>query len=310
LRPRLFFTLVGFGVALLAADARAQTPDDPYEGMNRRFYAGAMHVDQRYFRPLVRLYHALTPGLIGRAIHNMITNLGEPVVIINDVLQVRLRAAARDTVRVATNTSLGIGGMVDLAGREGMPHHSNDFGITLGVWGVKPGPYLFVPFLGPSTVRDSVGMGVDVLLNPFTYLRFPGRLTLQYSAAAVGTLDKRLNSQADLETLTADAADPYATLRSVYLQSREAEVRGESAAPVLPPIDEPEAAPPATQEATPPATQSAPGPGAESAPLPTAPKAATTPAQQADASDLDAPMATAFPGDANPTALRQLAAAN
>jgi len=306
LRPRIFITLIGFCAALVAADARAQTPDDPYEGMNRRFYASAMQVDERYFRPLVRVYHALTPGLIGRAIHNMITNLGEPVVIVNDVLQARLHAAAHDTVRLAANTTFGIGGMIDMAGKNGLPHHDNDFGITLGVWGVNTGPYLFVPFMGPSTVRDSIGMGVDVLLNPLTYIRFPGRLTLQYTTAVVGTLDKRLNSRADLDAITADAADPYATLRSVYLQSREAEVRGESAAPELPPIDDPAPAP-ATG-------QSPPGPGADAAPVMTAPPDAASGMQQAAAepaaSDLDAPMATAFPSDIDHAAQRQLAAAN
>jgi phospholipid-binding lipoprotein MlaA len=302
LRPHLLLTLVGFGAALAAADARAQTPDDPYEHMNRRFYASAMHVDQRYFRPVVRFYHALTPGLIGRAIHNIITNLGEPVVIANDVLQARLHAAAHDTVRFAANSTFGFAGMIDMAGKNGLPHHDNDFGVTLGVWGVKPGAYLFVPFLGPSTVRDSVGKGVDILLNPLTYLRFPGRLTLQYSSAAVGTIDRRLNAAGDLDAVTADAADPYATVRSLYLQSREAEVRGENAAPELPPIDEPDAAPPPAQ--------SAPGPGADAAPSPTAPEAAAPSVQEAEASNPDAPMATAFASDTDHTALRQLAAAN
>jgi len=298
LRPRLFLTLAGLGAALVAAEARAQTPGDPYEAMNRRFYASAMKVDERYVRPLARVYHALTPSLIGKAIHNMLTNLGEPVVIANDVLQARLHAAGHDTVRFAANSTFGLAGMIDMAAKNGLPQHDNDFGITLGVWGVKPGAYLFIPFLGPSTVRDSIGAGVDVLLNPLTYLRYPGRLTLQYSTIGVGALDRRLSSQADLEAITADAADPYATLRSVYLQSRAAEVRGENAAPALPPIDEPEP------------TQSAPGPGADAAPLPTAPEAAAQSVQEAETSDPDAPIATAFACDTDHTALRQLAAAD
>lgn len=302
MRPRLFVTLIGFGAALAATAAQAQTPDDPYERINRRFYANAMHVNMKYFTPLVRVYHALTPGLVGVAIHNMITNLGEPVAIVNDVLQVRLKAAARDTFRVAANTSLGIGGMIDLAGKEGIPHHENDFGITLGVWGVKPGPYLFIPFLGPSTVRDSIGSGVDVLLNPFTYIRFPGRLTLQYTTAAVGTLDRRLSAQGQLDALTADAADPYATLRSVYLQSREAEIRGENAAPELPPLDDPAPASPQ------------PGPSAsapEASPVSAlATETPPAPVQLAAASDADAPMATAFPCDTDHSALQHFASAN
>ena len=312
MRPRHFITLVGFGAAFFATNVRAQTPEDPYEGINRRFYASAMHVSERYFQPIVRLYHWLTPGPIGVAIHNMITNLGEPVVIANDVLQVRLKAAGRDTVRFVGNSTVGIGGVMDVAARGGLPHHDNDFGITLGVWGFKPGPYLFIPFIGPSSVRDGIGLGVDVLLNPLTYTRFPGRLTLLYSSAAVGTLDKQLNSQAELTAATADATDPYATLRSLYLQSREAEVRGEDAGPVLPPLDDPEPAPPPAQstpdQAAP--AQTAPGPSAAAAPISTAPEAKVQHEQLAEASDPDAPMATAFPCDAVQTAPRQLAAAN
>ena len=306
LRPRLLITLVALGAALAAAEARAQTPDDPYEGMNRRFYANAMHLDRNYFRPLVRLYHALTPGLIGKAIHNVLTTLSEPVVIANDVLQGRLRAGATDTARFLGNSTFGLAGTIDVAGKGGMPHHDNDFGITLGVWGVKPGPYLFLPLLGPSTVRDGIGMGVDVVLNPFTWLRFPGRLTLQYSKGVVGGLDRRLNSQADLDTLTADAADPYATLRSVYLQSREAEVRGDEAAPPLPPIDEPDAPPPAAQ--SPPGPGAAAAPAAADTPIATATTVRTV--QEAAAADLDAPMATAFARDTDRSALRRLAAAD
>lgn len=305
MRPRLLITLVAFGASLAAADAQAQTPDDPYEGMNRRFYANAMHLDRSYLQPLARIYQALTPGLIGKAIHNVLTTLSEPVVIANDVLQGRLRAGVTDTARLLGNSTFGLAGTIDIAGKGGMPHHDNDFGITLGVWGFKPGPYLFLPLVGPSTVRDGIGMGVDVVLNPFTWLRFPGRLTLQYSKAVVGGLDRRLSAQAGLDALTADAADPYATLRSVYLQSREAEVRGDEAAPLLPPIDEPEAAP---------AAQPTPGPSADAAPAaadaPVAMSTASGATQDAAVSELDAPMATAFARDRDQTALRRLAAAD
>jgi len=225
----------------------------------------------------------------------MIVNIGEPVAIINDVLQGRPRPFGRDTVRFVADSTAGIGGMIDVAGMHGLPHHDNDFGVTLGVWGVRPGPYLFVPVLGPSTVRDSIGAGVDVLLNPFTYLRFPGRLSLQYSTTVVGTLDRRATTQGDLEVITADAADPYATLRSVYLQSREAQIRGDDAAPDLPQIDDPAPTPPA-----------APGPGADAAPLPTPTDAPVI--QEASATDPDAAIATAFPCDTDRSAPRFLAA--
>ena len=306
MRPHHLVTVFGFGAALVASGAHAQTPDDPYERMNRRFYASATYADRRFFLPLARFYHLLTPGPIGIAIHNMVTNLSEPVIVANDILQFRGRAAGRDFVRLAANTTAGIGGMIDVAAPQGLPHHDNDFGITLGVWGLRPGPYLFLPFLGPSTVRDAIGMAGDAAMNPLNYVRFPGRLTLEVSSGVVGGLDKRLSSQADLDALTGDATDPYATLRSVYLQSREAAVRGEDAPPVLPPIDEPE-------PSVAPTSSAAPEPGADAAPIstaaPAAPSAIDAPvAQEAAASNLDGPIATAFPCDTAQAAPRFLAA--
>jgi phospholipid-binding lipoprotein MlaA len=243
LRPRHLFALTGLGVALIAGQGRAQTPGDPYENVNRRFYAAAMHANRFYVRPIAHLYAALAPGPIGKAIHNFITNLGEPVVVANDLLQGRFRRASDDFARLVTNSTFGAGGMLDLAAGQGLPHHDNDFGVTLGRWGAQPGPYLFLPFVGPSTVRDAIGKGVDVVMTPFTFVRFPGRLTLLYSTQAVGVLDTALESEPDLQAATADAADPYATIRSDYLQSREALIRGDDAAPPLPSLDDPAPAP-------------------------------------------------------------------
>jgi phospholipid-binding lipoprotein MlaA len=185
LRPRHLFALLAIWLAT-AVQARAQTPDDPYEQLNRRFYTAAMEADRKYFLPVARRYHLLTPGVLGLAIHNLVTNLSEPVVIGNDILQLRLRRGADDFARLVTNTTLGIGGVIDVAKRQGLPHRDNDFGVTLGRLGVKPGPYLFLPFLGPSDVRDAIGMGVDAVAAPLNWIRFPGRLTLQVTSGVVG----------------------------------------------------------------------------------------------------------------------------
>ena len=294
MRPGHLFVLCGFGLALAALDcgaASAQTasPDDPYEHVNRRLYESSSGADSRIFLPIAKLYHALTPGPIGEAIHNVITNLSEPVVIANDILQARFKRAGRDMLRLTANSLAGFGGLMDVAGKAGLTHQDNDFGVTLGVWGVPPGPYLFLPLLGPSTVRDAIGAGVDGVASPLYFVRFPGRLTLSVSTQVVGALDLRIRSQGDMDALLSGAADPYATLRSVYLQSREAEIRGESAAPVLPPIDEPEpAAPPAA------------APSADLQPA-APPAAAVAPAALAAAdpglTDPDRPIATARPYD-------------
>jgi phospholipid-binding lipoprotein MlaA len=245
LRPRHLFALAGLGAALLAGQVRAQTAGDPYEKTNRRLYAATMRANRMYVRPVVHLYGALAPGPIGQAIHNFITNLGEPVVIANDLLQLRLRRAGDDLARLVTNTTFGVGGLVDLAATQGLPHRENDFGVTLGRWGFGPGPYLFLPLVGPSTVRDAIGQGADIALTPLTFVRFPGRLTLLFSTGAVGVLDTAQRSEPELEAATADAADPYATVRSDYLQSRAALIRGETATPVLPPLDDPASPAPA-----------------------------------------------------------------
>ncbi len=290
MRPGPFFVVCGLGLTLaLAASggAAAQTPDDPYEGLNRRVYAASEGADARIFLPIAKVYHALTPGLIGRAIHNVIVNLSEPVVIANDILQGRFKMAGRDTLRLTANSLAGFGGIMDVAGRAGLPHHDNDFGITLGTWGVPPGPYLFLPLLGPSTVRDALGAGVDGVADPLNYFRFPGRLTLRVSSQVVGTLDVRLRSQGDLDALLSGATDPYATLRSVYLQQREAEVRGESAPVILPPIDDPE------PTAPPPSQAPAASPSAE---LPAATPASPA-IEESGLSDPDRPIATARPFD-------------
>ncbi len=286
MRSGQIFVVVGLGLALAAGGTRQATaqgapratasgarrplnhptPGDPYERFNRRVYATSMAFDRRYFLPLARVYGELTGGFVGKAIHNVLTNLSEPVIIANDVLQARFKEAGRDFVRLTTNSLVGWGGLIDVATRVGLPQHENDFGVTLGVWGVRPGPYLFLPVLGPSTVRDAIGQGVDLAADPLNFIRFPGEVATVATTTVVGALDTRIQSETEMNALLTDAADPYATLRSVYLQSREAQVRGEGATPALPqlpPMDDEPAPPPAG--ATP-----APSPSAKGAPAPTA----------------------------------------
>ncbi len=308
MRPRHLYAAIGLGFALgAAAPALAGTPGDPYEAFNRRIYASSSGADQRVLLPLANIYKALTPGPIGRALHNFFTNLSEPEQIANDILQARLKRAARDLVRLVANSTAGWGGLMDVAAPAGLPHVNNDFGVTLGVWGVRSGPYLFLPLLGPSTVRDAIGSGVDfILLDPLTYLRYPYRNAVTFTVNGLSGLDARERAQGDLDALLSGAADPYATLRSVYLQNREAMIRGESAAPALPPIDEPSQAPPDASGAPP----SAEGPsGRQQAPGP----ATTAPGSQSlnDApsalADPDAPIRTARLADIDGRAPTRLA---
>jgi phospholipid-binding lipoprotein MlaA len=296
LPPRNFFLIVGLGATILAGQAHAQTPGDPFEKLNRRFYAQSEVANRRIFTPLGRLYRALTPGPIGEGLHNFVIYLGEPAVIANDILQARISRAGNDLARLVTNSVFA--GFVDLAKHEGLPHQDNDFGVTLGRWGVRSGPYLYLPLLGPSTVRDAIGKGADAAMSPLNYVRFPGRLTLDISSGVVGGIDLQVRTSGELDALTSGAADPYATLRSVYLQSREAAIRGESATPILPPIDEPTVTPPPVDMPQS-APEPAPGPSAMATPAPTL--VAPQPDMALAAAD-DGPIATAQPCDRMPAA--------
>jgi phospholipid-binding lipoprotein MlaA len=206
--------------------------------MNRKFFAQQTAAEQRFIRPLAHLYRMLTPGPIGVVIHNFVTNLTEPAIVANDILQGRGKRAVHDTERLVLNSTFGLGGIVDVATPNGLPHQDNDFGVTLGRWGVGPGPYLYLPLLGPSTLRDAIGKGVDSAANPFNYVRFPYRITVVVGTTVASGLDLRVQTEGEEDALLADATDPYATLRSVYLQQREQMIRGEETAPTLPPMDD------------------------------------------------------------------------
>jgi phospholipid-binding lipoprotein MlaA len=245
----------------------AATPGDPWERANRRIFALNQQLDRAVIRPLSRLASGLTPGPLGRAIHNFVVNLKEPVVIVNDLLQIRPGPAVRSAFRLVVNSTVGVLGAIDVAHALGDPAHKNGFGDTLGRWGAGPGPYLVVPVLGPSTVRDLFGSVVDDATVPIQTIDFPYRTEVDITVSIVGGLNERSDFDRDLDALLSGAADPYATLRSSYLQSREAEIRGDKALPPLPDIE----------DATPPAA----GAPAPDSPLPGSPSVeASPPAQQ------------------------------
>lgn len=230
----------------------AASPDDPYERQNRKNYAFNEKLDRRIIWPLARVYARLTPGAIGRGLHNFFVNLTEPVVFINDVLQARIGRAGNTLVRFTLNTTFGVAGVVDVASRAGVPHHDNDFGVTLGRYGVKPGPYLYIPVVGPSTVRDAFGSVVNIAIDPIKWARFQDGFTVGAVRTVGSGLDTRTAAEPELNALLGQAADPYATLRSAYLQNRQSLVAGQTAPDLnaLPSFDDPGS--PAASAAPPP----------------------------------------------------------
>jgi phospholipid-binding lipoprotein MlaA len=212
---------------LLATPSYAQERSDPWEGMNRRFFAFQQGLDRLIIGPVARGL-GKAPSPLRRALRNVTRNLGEPTVAVNDLLQGRIGTAASTVGRFAINTIFGVGGVMDIAERGRIPHHDNDFGITLGRWGVGPGPYLFLPFVGPSTVRDGFGEGADIGLNPLTYVDYNGATTVGISTAVIQGLLDRIDAARDLATIQQTSIDPYATIRSGFLQDRQYKITGKS----------------------------------------------------------------------------------
>ena len=221
--------------AALSGDAAAprppRTPGDPVEGTNRRFFRAQSGIDRGFFGPVARFYKRVVPRVIRSGLRNIIRNLTEPVVFVNDVLQIKPKRAVRTLGRFVINSTVGVAGAIDVAKTADLPYRANGFGNTLGRYGVGPGPFLYLPLVGPTTLRDLLGGQLDGLVLPVG-VGFPfDRLDYQLSRGVVATLDRRAEAEDDLKALLSGAADPYATLRSVYLQSRAAaiaELRGSS----------------------------------------------------------------------------------
>jgi phospholipid-binding lipoprotein MlaA len=190
--------------------------NDPNEEANRRVLA----MNQEVLRPVAEVVKAVTPGPVHARLRDVNSNLKEPRIFVNNVLQLRLDAAAKTAARFAMNTTFGLGGLVDLASREGLPQQSGDFGQTLFVWGVSEGPYMMRPYWGPTTTRDAVGNTVDLFCDPIG-LAFGTQLGVAITTASLDTV-VRLGQLKQAEDASIDF---YSFLRSSYYQTRRAELR-------------------------------------------------------------------------------------
>jgi len=195
---------------------------DPLEPVNRPVFAGNMALDRFLIDPVSRAYGAVTPQPVKRAVRSIFSNLNAPVVLVNEILQLRGRRAAQTLGRFVLNSTLGFGGIFDPAAELGWTEHQADFGQTLGSVGVGPGPYLVLPLLGPSTARDALGAAVDLALRIDTWL-----LPLQSQIFLGGGfgISEREGRREELRALRESSIDFYAAVRSAFLQTREARVR-------------------------------------------------------------------------------------
>jgi len=206
--------------------------NDPLEFVNRFTFAFNDMVDTMVLQPAAATYRFLLPDPVQNGVRNSMRNLSAPVVLFNDLFQGEWARAENTAMRFLINSTLGVAGIFDVAADWGYEYHDEDFGQTLAVWGVGDGFYLVLPLLGPSTLRDAVGMGVDSLLDPWPYvLDFATNLSdaeityLFIGKRALEGIDLRARNIEVIDTLKADSIDYYAHLRSLYLQNREAEIR-------------------------------------------------------------------------------------
>jgi phospholipid-binding lipoprotein MlaA len=208
------------------AVAEFQHTNDPLEPANRVFYAVNDGLDVVFLRPVALAYRNVLPDPVQRGVHNVLTNLSSPVRLANDMMQGKPRRAGDTLVRFVVNTTAGVVGIFDVADDLGYKYHDSDFGMTLASWGVGEGPYLFLPVLGPSNPRDATGFGVDIALDPFTWVGKGSTVSNLYiTRTGLSAVDARVGVLDDFDKIRKQALDPYATIRSVYRQYRGAKIK-------------------------------------------------------------------------------------
>lgn len=207
------------GAALLTGCATVARPDpnDPLESYNRSMTNFNDQVDAMVLKPVATAYREVTPAPVRTGVSNFFANIGDVWSFVNNVLQLRAEAAGSSFMRVNVNTIFGLGGLLDVASELGIERYKQDFGLTLGRWGVGTGPYLVLPILGPSTLRDTVALPVDMKGN---VVRYVDPVSARNSLYALRAVDVRANLLRAGSVLDSAALDKYSFTRDVFLQVR------------------------------------------------------------------------------------------
>jgi len=292
MRSRIRITLLSLCLLQLCACATLppgakRDPRDPWERVNRTSYKINDALDRAVLKPAAVGYTRVLPQPVRTGVNNFFTNLGYPVVIVNDLLQWQIRPFFSDIGRLLLNTTLGLGGFLDPATPAGLEKNDRDLGQTFGKWGIPAGPYLMVPLFGPYTMRDGVGAVGEDWVNPRHYLNFWTGAGL-FVVSEVDTRSRLLPAEAAIRS----AYDPYAFIRNAYLQHRDFKVHGEqprneeeeerklmeeigesesgkpspAPSPAAPQGKPPTTAPPEGQPSSPPPPESPPSPQPQDAP--------------------------------------------
>lgn len=213
-------------LALMLAGCASQANKDPLEGINRGIYKFNDVTDKAVFKPVATAYKAIAPTPIRTGINNFFNNLRSITSVLNNLLQFKFANAFSETGRFVINSTFGLAGFIDVAGMDKIAIHKEDFGQTLGHWGVGSGAYLVLPFLGPSSVRDTTGLVFDsTTTDPITYAHNIGEVRLHNQLRAVQFLDKRTELLDATDLVDEASLDPYAFMRDAYLQKRASQIQ-------------------------------------------------------------------------------------
>ena len=216
-RSRRPLVAAAVSIALLAGCATGKDPRDPFEPFNRAVYSFNETLDRAILEPVAKGYRAVLPQFLRSSVSNFFGHLGDIMVAVNNVLQGKFTRAYTDFGRIAINTTLGVGGLFDVASEAGIEKNVEDFGQTLGWWGAGDGAYLVLPLLGPSTTRDAVGRVGDYFTDPVNYVDPTRAANLLRGTRVVNLRAELLGASTVLQTA---ALDPYEFVRDAYLQRR------------------------------------------------------------------------------------------
>lgn len=217
----LCLVLICMGCSSIPKEEHLQGVHDPYEPLNRKSYRFTDEIDRRFLEPVANVYIKYMPEAIQRPVNNFYRNLAYPSVALNSFLQGKVRQGLSDTARFVINTTVGVGGLADMAGHMGFPEHNEDFGQTLAVWGISSGPYLFIPLYGPSTGRDMADIPVSQFADGLFYLAYALSGPVIIPLAILRIIDKRASLSGAMKVRDESALDPYLFVREGYMQQRE-----------------------------------------------------------------------------------------
>ncbi|HWA02936.1 MAG TPA: VacJ family lipoprotein [Rhizomicrobium sp.] len=236
LRALILFLLGPAVAACTAVDEWSAT--DPLEGFNRQMFRINQSLDRHAALPAAVFYKSSVPEDFREGFHNVLSNVGMPITFANDVLQGQFRRAGIAAQRFGVNTTVGILGVNDPATKWGLPQQTEDFGQTLGVYGVPAGPYVVLPLIGSALPRDAVGkIYVDHFFSPLSYFDYSGRYYVSLGARVLATVDGRARAIDDLRDIERNSVDYYSAMRDIYIKRRQDQVDNKAPSDSLDPLE-------------------------------------------------------------------------